>query len=101
VVSLLIHVDLAHLKFTVRDGRQLQKLTFLGALLDAGGNMVTAKEGAMDMALQEATLTRLTASGVNAALTLAAPPGAYRVRVVVRDADGKMAALNQTVEIPK
>jgi hypothetical protein len=100
-LSLLIHVDLAKLKFTPQDGRQLQKLEFIGALMDAGGNLVTAKEGAMQMAWKPENLARMEASGVNAALTLSAPPGQYRVRVVVQDAEGRMAAVNQTVEIPK
>ena len=101
MVSLLIHVDLGQLKFVPRDDRQLQKLTFIGALLDPAGKLVAAKEGAMDFALKQDTMTRLAASGVNAALTLGAAPGSYRVRVVVQDADGKLAAVNQTVEIPK
>ncbi len=100
-VSLLIHVDLAALKFTQRDDRRLQKLAFVGALLDTNGKMIAAKEGAMDFALKEDTFARLTASGVNAGLTLTAPPGAYHVRVVVEDAEGKMASLNQAVEIPQ
>ena len=82
------------------DGRR-RKLTFIGALMDANGNLVAAKEGAMDLALKQETLARMQASGVNAALTLSAPPGPYRVRVVVQDAEGKMAALNQKLEIPK
>jgi VWFA-related protein len=101
VLSLVIHVDLAKLKFTERNGRQTQKLEFIGSLMDAQGNVITAKEGAMELALKEETLARMTANGVNAALTLGAPPGPYRVRVVVQDADGKMAALNQALQIPK
>jgi hypothetical protein len=55
----------------------------------------------VDFTLKDETLPRLVASGLNASLSLAAPPGPYRVRVVVQDADGKMASLNQTVEMPK
>jgi len=66
LLSLIIHVDLARLQFAERDGRYLQK-----------------------------TITRLTASGVNATL------GPYRVRVVVQESNGRMAALNQKVELPK
>jgi VWFA-related protein len=98
VVTLMIHVDLATLKFAQRDGRSIQKLTFLGALLDAGGNIVAAKEGEMDLALKKDTLSKLTASGVSAGLRLSAPPGRYLARVVVQDADGKMATLNGAVE---
>jgi len=100
-LSFLIHVDLAKLQFTPRDGRQTQKLEFIGTLTDAQGILVSAKEGAMEMAWKPENLARMQASGVNAAITLSAPPGPYRVRVVVQDAEGKMAALNQVVEIPK
>jgi VWFA-related protein len=100
-LSLSIHVDVAALKFAEREGRRVQKLTFIGALLDAGGNMVAAKEGVVDFALKNETLPRLMASGLNASLSLAAPPGSYRVRVVVQDADGKMASLNRSLEIPR
>ncbi len=100
-VALAIHVDVSRLKFVKRNGRHLQKLVFIGALLDDRGNMVAAKEGVVDFALKKETLPRLTASGLNASLSLAAPPGAYRVRVVVEDAYGKMGSLNQTIEVPK
>ena len=101
VVTLMIHVDLATLKFTQREGRSIQKLTFVGALLDAAGNIVTAKEGEMELALKKETLAKLTASGVSAGLRLSASPGRYLARIVVQDADGKMAALNGAVEIAK
>ena len=101
VVTLMIHVDLAPLKFAQREGRHIQKLTFVGALLDKDGNIVTAKEGEMDLSLKKETLAKLTASGVSAGLRLSAPPGRYLARVVVRDAEGKMASLNGAVEISK
>ena len=62
---------------------------FIREPVDAGGNMVAAKEGDMELALKDATL------GLNA------PPGGYMVRVVLQDADGEMAAQNQTVMISK
>jgi hypothetical protein len=63
--------------------------------------MITAKEGEMDLALKDDSLARLTGSGVNAGLKLAAPPGAYKVRVVVQDAEGKMASQDQNVDVGK
>jgi hypothetical protein len=63
--------------------------------------MVAAKEGAMGLMLKQESLALMRANGLNAELTLSAPLGPYRVRVVVQDAEGKIAALNQTVEIPK
>ena len=100
-VSSVIHVDIKPLKFSDRSDRHFQKLIFIGELLDSSGKMITAKEGAMDLALKDDTLARLTASGLNAGLTFTAPPGPYTLRVVVQDAEGKMAAQNQAVEIPK
>ncbi len=100
-VSLAIHVDVSPLKFARQNGRNTQTLTFIGALLDGGGNIVAAKEGMVEFALRNETMPRLAASGLNGALSLGAAPGLYRVRVVVEDAQGKLAALNQTIEIPK
>jgi len=99
-LSVVIHVDLAKLKFTENSGRQTQKLAFIGVLTDPNGNLAAAKEGAMELALKPENLARMQASGVNAVLTLSAPPGLYRIRVVVQESGGKMAALNQKVEIP-
>jgi hypothetical protein len=100
-LSLIIHVDLAKLQFAERNSRYLQKLQFIGALVNARGEMVAAKEGVMDLALTEETITRLTASGVNATLALSAQPGPYSVRLVVQESNGRMAALSQRVELPK
>jgi hypothetical protein len=101
VVTLMIHVDAGRLKFVQREGRSFQKLKFIGALLNASGEIVAAKEGEMDLALKKETLNKLTAKGVDAGLRLSAPPGRYLARVVVEDADGKMGSLNGAVEIPE
>jgi hypothetical protein len=78
----------------------LQGLIFVTALLDAKGNVVTAKEGRMDLELTNETFARLTRTGVNAKVLLQAPAGTYRLREVVQEAvDGKMAASNQEVRI--
>ncbi|HUB78909.1 MAG TPA: VWA domain-containing protein [Bryobacteraceae bacterium] len=101
VVSLTIHVDLAALQFARENERYVQKLTFIGALIDSGDKLVAAKEGSMDFALKPDTMTRLAASGVNARLALSAPAGTYRARAVVMDAERKLASVNRNVEIPK
>jgi hypothetical protein len=95
-----VHVDLKPLLFTKRDEHHLQGLIFVTALLDAKGNVVTAKEGRMDLELTNETFARLTRTGVNAKVLLQAPAGTYRLREVVQEAvDGKMAASNQEVRI--
>jgi hypothetical protein len=68
-------------------------------LFDGNGAIVTVKEGTMDFALTDARYARLTASGINAALDLDAPPGKYRLRAVVAEAiGGKMASANAAVQ---
>ena len=99
LLTLVIHVDLSQLQFDRLATGTRRSRTFIGSLLDAGGKMVAAREGAMDFALTDATLARLKASGVNARLALNAPPGAYKLRVVATDSDGKLAAQNQAVDI--
>lgn len=97
-----VHVDLKQLSFVKRGEHRLQGLVFVTALLDEKGNVVTAKEGRMDLELTEATFARLTHTGVNARLSLEAPPGTYRLREVVQEVvHGKISASNQNVEIPK
>ena len=54
----------------------------------------------MDMALSDDTLTRFLASGVNAGLTLSAPPATYVVRLAVQDESGKMTTVNETLVLP-
>ena len=100
-ISLVMHVGLGQLKFADREDRHVQKLVFIGELVDVNGHMIAAKEGAMELSLKDDTLARLRVNGVNATLGLNAPPGGYMVRVVVQDADGKMAARNETVMIGK
>jgi VWFA-related protein len=102
LVWVTVHVDLRNLPFTSRDERHLERITFVTSLLDAQGKLVTAKEGRMDLELTEATLARLLETGVNAKLSLEAPPGSYRLREVVQEAfQGKIAASNHTVNIPR
>jgi VWFA-related protein len=100
-VSVMANVDVAGLKFPERDGRHLQHLTFVAALLDAQGNIAAAKEGAMDLALTSETLARMALTGLNANLTLEAPPGAYRLREVIQEAvSGRITTTLQTVQVP-
>ena len=100
-ITITAHVDVSALRFVPQDGRRVQHLTFVAALLDTQGKLVTAKEGAMDLELTDATFAGMAASGLNANLSLAAPPGTYRLREVVQESvDGRIATTLQTVEIP-
>ena len=87
------HVDITALPFAAKDGRQNERLTIVAAIVDAQGRIVTAKEGRMELALTPETHGRLMQTGINAELTLLAPPGVYTLRAVVEEANkGSMAS---------
>ncbi len=95
-----IHVDLSGLSFKQRGAYHMQGLIFVTALMDASGNLANAKEGRMDLELTDTTFARLARTGLNARISLEAPPGTYRLREVVQEAvEGKMAASNQIIRI--
>jgi hypothetical protein len=78
----------------------MQRITFVSALRDAQGNIVAAKEGAMDLALTPETYDRLAKSGLNAELSLDAPPGAYTLREVVQEGlKGGLSASTNAVDL--
>jgi hypothetical protein len=95
-----IHVAIEKLQFPVRDGRRVQRLNMVAALLDGNGNIVAAKEGTMDFAMTDATYARLSATGINAGLNLDVPSGHYRLRAVVQESvEGKMASSSLNIEV--
>jgi len=99
-VKTQVHVDLAKLRFPIREGRMVQQLTVVLALIDQSGNVASAKEGTMDFAMGEETHLRLMASGINAALNLDAAPGKYRLRAVVKESvDGRMATSERSIDV--
>jgi VWFA-related protein len=99
-VKTQIHVALDKLQFPIRDQRHVQHLTIVVALLDEKGNVVVAKQGAMDFAMTDATYLRYSTSGINAGLNLDAPPGKYRLRAVVQEAvEGKVATSSLNIEV--
>lgn len=81
-------------------GRRFQDLYFIAGLFNSQGKFVTGKQGEMDLALMPATWRRLESEGLNAKLTLPAPAGDYRLRVVVGEfSDGALSATDRAVEI--
>lgn len=101
MLTVVVHIDVERLRFEMKNNRKAQKLTFIAALLDTQGNFVTGKQGEIELALKEATFTRLVAEqGFNATFSLEAPPGAYCLRGLVEEGlEGKMTASSQAVEI--
>ncbi len=99
-VSVVAHIDLSRLPFRVAEGRHVEKLRVVAALFNAGGAFAGGKEGALEFALKDASLAELSIQGVNATLTIPAPPGTYRVRTVLEEQGGKVTASNTWMRIP-
>jgi VWFA-related protein len=99
-LEIVFHIDVGRLHLEKTGEIHAQKLTWIAALLDAGGNFVAGKENEIELALKEPTFNRMAVNGLNLTLTLKAPPGAYTLRSVVQDGlDGKLAASSRRVEI--
>lgn len=99
-LTILAKVDLRRLRFKKLDGRNNDELAVVSVLFDRNGNYVTGMTKTVTMKLRDETLARLT-SGITVKTSFDVKPGAYVVRLVVRDAEGQaMAAQNGAVEIP-
>jgi hypothetical protein len=101
-VRATFHVDVKNLRFETVGGAHHQKLSLIALLLDPAGNFVTAKEGAVELALKDETFSRLSQDGWNLTLSLPAAAGSYRVRGVLGEGlDNKISAWTTSVEIPR
>ncbi len=100
-LSVLAHVDLAHVRFTKADGRNQDDLTVVAAIFDRNGNFVTGTQRVLSMKLRDETYQRLSHSGVTVRTSFDLKPGDYVVRLVVRDSNAAaLSAENGVVEIP-
>ncbi len=100
VLKVSVHVDVSKLPFQRRKDRSVERLFFVTALFDSDNNFLTGVEGVMDISLKDATLTQISSQGVEAKLSLQAPPGKYRLRQVVEEiATGRVTAISRPVVI--
>jgi VWFA-related protein len=97
-LTIKVHVDVSVLRFRKDADRNIDTLIFETALFDKDGKYVAAKEGSLDLRLKDANLGKFTQSGINAVVKFQVPPGAYRIRELVRDTESKdLAAVNYNV----
>jgi VWFA-related protein len=97
-LTIKVHVDVSVLHFRKDADRNIDTLIFETALFDKDGKYVAAKEGSLDLRLKDANLGKFTQSGINAVVKFQVPPGAYRIRELVRDTESKdRAAVNYNV----
>ena len=99
-LSVQTRVDIQKLPFDRKEDRRVDMLTFVIALFDPQGKMVAGKEAQMQFALKPESFERFSKSGISGAMSLEAPPGSYRLRVVVEEAlHNEMSATSQQVQI--
>jgi VWFA-related protein len=99
-VTITVTVNMSALDYTEGAERHGQQIVFLMTLLDAQGAFVAGKEAVMDLALSDQRLESMKQDGLKGIVTLAAPPGAYRVRAIVREGmKGKLSAWTVPVEL--
>jgi VWFA-related protein len=101
-LSVTSRIDVRRLRFRQADGRNLDDLRVVCALFDRNGNFVQASTKIVQMRLLDDTLQNNKLSGgIPVILDFTVAPGAYVIRLVVRDAEGQtMTAQNSAVKIP-
>ncbi len=100
-LSVITHIDLAHVRFRKADGRSSDNLVVISALFDNNGSYVTANQESLELHLKDEHLEARLKSGVTLKSNFDVKPGAYLVRLVVRDTEGQeIASTNGSVEIP-
>jgi VWFA-related protein len=100
-LSVLARVDVRSLRFHKEAGRNRDDLTLVAALFDRNGRFLAGKQKLVELRLRDETMDRLAQTGINMKTSFDVQPGAYLVRLVVRESeDAHMSALNQTIEIP-
>jgi VWFA-related protein len=97
----LAKVDVKHIRFRKEEGRNRNDLTVVSALFDRNGNYLKGEEKVVQMRWKDETLESMPGSGVTVESRFDVKPGTYRVRLIVRDAEGQsMTAESSAVEIP-
>jgi VWFA-related protein len=98
-INVVVRVDVKRMAFKKSEGRNLNDLTVVTALFDRNANFISAKSNTVQMHIKDETLGRLS-SGITLRSNFDVTPGSYVIRVVARDAQGKLSAQNSAIEIP-
>ncbi len=101
VLKVGIHVDANKLPFQTQGDRKVERLIFITALFDEQNHFLTGVQGIMDLRLKKETLEMVSTQGLDAKLSLQAPPGNYRLRQVIEETgNGRMAAMSRNIQLP-
>jgi VWFA-related protein len=101
-LSVLTSVDLKLIHLRKADDRNRNDLTIVAAVFDANGNFITGTEKILQLRLRDETVRALEQRPpVTIDTNFNMQPGAFLVRLVVRDAEGQqLTAENAGVQIP-
>ena len=100
-LAVVTHLDLSAVRFLKEKDRNLNDLTFVTVIFDRDGKYVVGKERKVSFRLRDATLARLTQSGVSLKMEFDVKPGTYMIRQIVRESQaGRLSGLTRTVELP-
>jgi VWFA-related protein len=99
-LAVLVHIDARHLHFSRGEGKNVNQLTVVSGLFDTNGRLVSATQKLLDMHVRDETLANELSRGFTVKSNFDVKPGAYLVRLVVRDAGGQISTANGAIEIP-
>jgi VWFA-related protein len=100
-LAVLTRLDLHQVHFRKAEDRNLDNLTFVTAVFDRDGHLVSGQQKLLLLRLRDESLARFMQSGISVKLNFDVKPGTYLVRAVVRDSEGgQISGINRTVEIP-
>lgn len=96
-----VHTDVSKLPFRKLSGRQVERLVFVTALFEAGGDrFLSGLQGVLQLQLKEASFQQLAGHGLDTNLSIHAPAGTYRVRQVVQEiGTGRLASIDRTIAV--
>lgn len=100
-LSVSARVDTRGLQFRKVENLNNDDLTVATAVFDINGSLLAGQQKIFQLRLKDATLERVNKEGLNADFSFDLQPGAFLVRVVVRDSEGsQMGTANRGVVIP-
>jgi VWFA-related protein len=100
-LKITAHLDIRRLHLRKADDRNRNDVTVVCALFDGNGNYLKGVQKVVELRLKDENLEHRRTLGLTMISDFDVKRGAYMIRVVARDAEGRqMAAANDTVEIP-
>lgn len=98
-LAVAAHVDVRHITFEKRDGRNRDALTAVMSLFNANGEYLRGLQDKLNLDFPDGTLAARMRSGVDFENDFDVSPGTYLVRLVLRDAEGQMGTANGDIAV--